>query len=169
MPVNSIQAGSLELSFPTEKGLTITPNAPGITFSPAQFDVPAGGSTFTFTYQPTLLSLQETPVQWTLSGLDAAKYSVPLQKAVGAGQSMFFVIIEINSDDISVAVNVIDSYSDWNGQALRVGDASNAFVVTLDAAPVKQLIVTPHGAGLTFNPPALNFGPGVTRYINLLY
>jgi len=134
-------SGSVSLDPPTANGLTVTPSAPGITFTPTSIQITPGNSLGFFTFVATQFTGSgSVPVSWALSGPDAGLYQTP-------GPSF-------------LQPSFKNVYPPQNFVEIPLGEPAGVFAVNLDFAPSVQLIVTPIGAGLTFTPASLVFGPG---------
>lgn len=50
---------------------------------------------------------------------------------------------------------------------IYAGATTNTFSVVLDRAPDQGLVIKPYGAGVSFTPSTLTFGPGQSSYVHI--
>ncbi|MBB6488448.1 IPT/TIG domain-containing protein, partial [Rhizobium lusitanum] len=141
-----VQAGSttgaltMTLSEAPGSGLTVTPTATGLTFTPPTIAFGAGSSSQTFT---VTANNGATPgaatISYALGGADAAQYVTPANSSL----------------------TVLGTISPPAYPALIQG--STSATLTMIASAPGNVSVTPSATGLTFAPSTLNFSSGATQ------
>ncbi|NLS01651.1 IPTL-CTERM sorting domain-containing protein, partial [Rhizobium sp. P38BS-XIX] len=125
---------TMSLSLAPDNNLTITPTAPGLTFSPSTITFASGTTTQTFTVTADSAATPgPVAISYTLGGTDAADYTTP------ANSSM----------------TVLGTISPPTYPSLTQGSTSAALIMT--ASSSGAVSVTPSATGLTFSPSTLNF------------
>jgi large repetitive protein len=133
---------TMTLSAAPTTGVTVTPNAAGVTFSPSAISFVPGqtNATFTVTMGPNT-GPGAVAVTYTLGGPDAAAYATP-----SAGTIQPLGVFTPPTFPLTT----------------KDGQTTSSLTMTASFGPPVGVTITPSGIGLTFSPAAITFGSGTT-------
>lgn len=139
---------TIEVSDPPPTGVTLTPTAANVVFSPASWEFSATSTSIAFTYKFTGKTNAYEFVTFSVTGADAAWFKVPAPVYVQTSSNSFNVR---NADGDSL-----------NTDALTVGVPAIGYAKLRDtnlALPAvgKTVTLTPHSAQVQFTPASWTF------------